>query len=68
MMIDCKNLIKTYTTGGVETHALANVSFSIEKGEFVSIIGQSGSGKSTLMHILGALDIPTEGTYFLDGH
>ena len=67
-MIDCKNLTKTYTTGGVETHALENVSFSIEKGEFVSIIGPSGSGKSTLMHILGALDTPTRGTYFLDGH
>ena len=67
-MIDCKNLTKTYTTGGVETHALENVSFSIAKGEFVSIIGPSGSGKSTLMHILGALDTPTSGEYFLDGH
>lgn len=67
-MIKCKNLTKTYTTGGVETHALAKVSFSVEKGEFVSIIGPSGSGKSTLMHILGALDVPTSGEYFLDGH
>jgi putative ABC transport system ATP-binding protein len=66
-MIDCKNLTKIYMTGGVETHALENVSFSIEKGEFVSIIGPSGSGKSTLMHILGALDVPTSGKYFLDG-
>lgn len=67
-MIVCKNLTKIYSTGGVETHALENVSFSIDKGEFVSIIGPSGSGKSTLMHILGALDVPTNGEYFLDGH
>lgn len=67
-MIECKNLTKIYQSGDVETVALNNVSFSIEKGEFVAIIGPSGSGKSTLMHILGALDSPTEGTYFLDGH
>ncbi|HRY82382.1 MAG TPA: ABC transporter ATP-binding protein [Candidatus Moranbacteria bacterium] len=67
-MINCRNLTKTYLTGGVETHALKNISFSIEKGEFVSIIGPSGSGKSTLMHILGALDVPTSGEYFLDNH
>jgi len=66
-MIDCKNLTKIYKNGDVETRALQNVSFRIEKGEFVSIIGPSGSGKSTLMHILGALDVPTSGTYFLDG-
>ena len=67
MMIECKNLKKVYTNGDQETFALKGVSFSIEKGEFVAIIGPSGSGKSTLMHILGALDTPTEGTYFLDG-
>lgn len=67
LMIECKNLCKTYTNGDMETNALSGVSFKIEKGEFVSIIGPSGSGKSTLMHILGALDTPTAGEYFLDG-
>jgi putative ABC transport system ATP-binding protein len=66
-MIECKNLTKIYRNGDVETVALNNVSFRIEKGEFVSIIGPSGSGKSTLMHILGALDVPTSGQYTLDG-
>jgi putative ABC transport system ATP-binding protein len=67
-MIECKDLKKIYTNGDVETLALKGVSFRIEKGEFVAIIGPSGSGKSTLMHILGALDIPSSGEYFLDGH
>ncbi len=66
-MIECKNLRKVYVNGVVETVALGDASFKIEKNEFVSIIGPSGSGKSTLMHILGALDNPTEGKYFLDG-
>lgn len=66
-MIECRNLTKIYRNGDVETAALGGVSFSIEKGEFVSIIGPSGSGKSTLMHILGALDSPTSGEYYLDG-
>lgn len=66
-MIQVKNLIKTYTTAGIQTKALNNVSFSINKGEFVAIIGPSGSGKSTLMHILGALDSPTSGSYKLNG-
>lgn len=65
-MIECKDLKKIYVNGDVETFALKGVSFKIEKGEFVAIIGPSGSGKSTLMHILGALDTPTSGTYFLD--
>jgi putative ABC transport system ATP-binding protein len=66
-MIVCKDLVKVYETGEIDTTALKGVSFKIEKGEFVAIIGPSGSGKSTLMHILGALEIPTGGTYFLDG-
>lgn len=66
-MIEIKNIVKTYKTGDVEFNALNGVSFTIEDGEFVAIMGPSGSGKSTLMHILGALDNPTSGTYFLDG-
>ena len=66
-MIEIKNITKTYKTGDVEFDALKGVSFSIKDGEFIAIMGPSGSGKSTLMHILGALDSPTSGTYFLDG-
>ncbi len=66
-MIECKNISKIYRTEGGETQALKNVSLRIEDGEFVAIIGPSGSGKSTLMHILGCLDTPTAGSYFLDG-
>ena len=66
-MIEIKNVVKTYKSGdGSEFQALKGVSFKIEDGEFVAIMGPSGSGKSTLMHILGALDTPTSGTYFLD--
>ncbi len=66
-MIQCTDLTKVYRNGDVETAALKGVSLSIDKGEFVSIVGPSGSGKSTLMHILGALDTPTSGEYVLDG-
>ena len=67
-MIECTNISKIYKTGDEENAALKNVSFRIEKGEFVAIMGPSGSGKSTLMHILGCLDIPTSGAYSLDKH
>ena len=66
-MIEVKNVRKMYKTGDIEFEALKGVSFTIKDGEFVAIMGPSGSGKSTLMHILGALDTPTSGTYWLDG-
>lgn len=66
-MIECANISKTYVTGAMETPVLKNISFTINDGEFVAIMGPSGSGKSTLMHILGALDTPTNGEYKLDG-
>lgn len=66
-LIEVKNLEKIYFTEGIETPALQSVSFNIEKGEFVAIMGPSGSGKSTLLHILGFLDKHTSGEYFFDG-
>ncbi len=66
-MIEFKNITKTYNAGSTEAYtALSAVSFSIDEGEFVAIMGPSGSGKSTMMHILGCLDTPTSGTYKLD--
>mgnify|MGYP000844918321 CR=1 FL=1 len=68
MLIDIKNIYKIYNEGKEsEVRALDGVSLQVDRGEFVSIIGQSGSGKSTLMNILGCLDIPTYGDYHLDG-
>jgi len=67
MLIKVEDLQKVYTMGDVEVHALRGLSFTIEKQEFVSIMGQSGSGKSTLMDILGCLSKPTSGKYFLEG-
>ena len=66
-MIEIKDITKTYGEGEAAFQALKGVSFTIEDGEFVAIMGPSGSGKSTLMHILGCLDTPTTGKYFLDG-
>lgn len=67
-VIEVKNLCKTYFMhGGLSQNVLKNVSFQIKDGEFVSIMGHSGSGKSTLMNILGCLDRPTSGDYFLAG-
>lgn len=66
-MIRMKDISKTYTMGDTEVKALDKVTFNVEKGEFVSIIGPSGSGKSTLMNMLGCLDVPDNGEYYLDG-
>ncbi len=66
-MIEVKNIQKLYKNGDIEVAAVKDISFKINDGEFVAIMGPSGSGKSTLMHILGALDTPTSGTYLLDG-
>lgn len=65
-MIECKDIKKIYNNGGEETIVLKGISFKITDGEFIAIMGPSGSGKSTLMHILGALNSPTSGTYLLD--
>jgi putative ABC transport system ATP-binding protein len=65
-MIKVSHLTKIYQTGEVQVKALDNINFEIKKGEFVAIMGPSGSGKSTLMHLLGALDVPTSGEYWLD--
>ena len=65
--MEVKDICKVYNPGENEVRALDHVSLSIEKGEFVSIIGQSGSGKSTLMNMLGCLDVPTSGKYYLNG-
>ena len=66
-IIKAENLTKTYGSGDNAVRALDNVSFSVEKGEFLAIIGPSGSGKSTLLHILGGVDRPTSGKVYMNG-
>lgn len=66
-ILEVKNLSKTYGKGDTTVHALDGVSFSVERGEFVAIIGPSGSGKSTLLHILGGVDVPTSGSVVING-
>jgi putative ABC transport system ATP-binding protein len=66
-VIEIQDLVKDYKVGEMLVHVLKGISFEIERGDFVSIMGPSGSGKSTLMNILGCLDKPTSGTYTLDG-
>ena len=66
-MIELQHINKVYNIGGNKIQVLKDICFKIKEGEFVAITGPSGSGKSTIMHIIGALDTPTSGTYFLDG-
>jgi putative ABC transport system ATP-binding protein len=65
-VIETTQLVKTYTTGSTEVHALKGIDLAVEKGEFIAIMGTSGSGKSTLMNLLGCLDTPTSGSYLID--
>ena len=66
-ILKVENLVKTYKNGNTTINAVDNVSFSVEKGDFVAIVGASGSGKSTLLHLLGGVDRPTSGKVFIDG-
>ena len=66
-LLEVKEISKTYGSGEAAVEALKNVSFSVEKGEFVAIVGESGSGKSTLLNMIGALDVPTSGKVIIDG-
>ena len=67
-MIEIRDLKKTYHVGEIDVHALRGVNLSVERGEFLAVVGPSGSGKSTLFHILGGLTPPTSGTIHIDGH
>ncbi|MGN0876089.1 MAG: ABC transporter ATP-binding protein [Kiritimatiellia bacterium] len=66
-LIEIRDMYKIYVIGGEPVHALDGVSLSVDEGEFVAIMGSSGSGKSTMLNILGCLDVPTKGSYLLDG-
>ncbi len=66
-LIEFKDVYKIYPMGDTEVHAIDGISMTVQKGEFLAIVGQSGSGKSTCMNIIGCLDVPTSGQYFLDG-
>src|ERR1043165_1022272 len=67
-LITMRNIWKTYQMGVEELHALRDVSFEVKRGEYLAIIGPSGSGKSTLMNLIGCLDSPTKGEYWINGH
>ncbi|WP_312700800.1 ABC transporter ATP-binding protein [Sedimentibacter sp.] len=66
-MIDLKNITKTYDMGSVQVEVLRGITMHVDEGEFIAIVGPSGSGKSTLMNMIGCLDTPTTGEYYLDG-